>query len=62
MASRPTETTAELSSDPLQLCADLDLITMWFIELPEGTSLWEYTSVRSHRLAKGAALCVARLQ
>lgn len=23
----------------------LDLITMWFIELPEGTSLWEYTSV-----------------
>ena len=27
--------------------ADLDLITMWFIELPEGTSLWEYTSVRT---------------
>ena len=26
--------------------ADLDLITMWFIELPAGTSLWEYTSVR----------------
>lgn len=21
---------------------------MWFIELPEGTSLWEYTSVRMH--------------
>ena len=21
---------------------------MWFIELPEGTSLWEYTSVRAH--------------
>ena len=28
------------------LDADLDLITMWFIDLPEDTSLWEYTSVR----------------
>ena len=27
-------------------CRYLDLLTMWFIELPEGTSLWEYTSVR----------------
>jgi len=26
-------------------CRYLDLITMWFIDLPEGTSLWEYTSV-----------------
>lgn len=27
------------------VCRYLDLITMWFIELPEGVSIWDFVSV-----------------
>eukprot|EP01052_Picozoa_sp_SAG31_P032558 SAG31_NODE_3580_length_4100_cov_8.067483_3_plen_70_part_00 len=30
---------------PSSVCRYLDLITMWFIELPDGVSIWEFVSV-----------------
>ena len=63
-ALRPPHLPCSHADEPagFSSCTDLDLITMWFIELPEGTSLWEYTSVRTPRLQAtlGRSACPSR--